>query len=262
MQAIYENHYLTDDDVANYARQSFGKLAKNFTKEQNNNLVKFLARGMASGNWEELLNSMENITTQESAHDLAVYLRSIPEHWIPFGHPHITLRMSAPVPIRTQCFKHKIGFVESEESRRYISSTPVVYIPEYFRKAAANVKQGSSKEIVETLSIARWVHDKSKNLSKTNNALEIYRSHVLDAIYLYEQMIADGVCPEQARFILPQGTEVNWVWTGSLYAFANFYNQRSDSHAQQEIQDLAEQVNSIIAPLYPVSWAALTQGEY
>ena len=108
MQAIYENHYLTDDDVANYARQSFGKLAKNFTKEQNNNLVKFLARGMASGNWEELLNSMENITTQESAHDLAVYLRSIPEHWIPFGHPHITLRMSAPVPIRTQCFKHKI----------------------------------------------------------------------------------------------------------------------------------------------------------
>ena len=47
MQAIYENHYLTDDDVANYARQSFGKLAKNFTKEQNNNLVKFLARGNA-----------------------------------------------------------------------------------------------------------------------------------------------------------------------------------------------------------------------
>ena len=46
MQAIYENHYLTDDDVANYARQSFGKLAKNFTKEQNNNLVKFLARGL------------------------------------------------------------------------------------------------------------------------------------------------------------------------------------------------------------------------
>ena len=44
MQAIYENHYLTDDDVANYARQSFGKLAKNFTKEQNNNLITASAR--------------------------------------------------------------------------------------------------------------------------------------------------------------------------------------------------------------------------
>jgi thymidylate synthase (FAD) len=52
------------------------------------------------------------------------------------------------------------------------------------------------------------------------------------------------------------------VWTGSLYAFANFYNQRSDSHAQKEIQELAEQVNQIIAPLFPVSWAALTQGAY
>ena len=75
-------------------------------------------------------------------------------------------------------------------------------------------------------------------------------------------MIAAGICPEQARFILPQGCEVNWVWTGSLYAFANAYNQRSDSHAQKEVQELFKQVDEIIAPLYPVSWAALTRGEY
>ena len=81
-------------------------------------------------------------------------------------------------------------------------------------------------------------------------------------VNLYEEAIADGVCPEQARFLLPQGTEVNWVWTGSLYAFANFYNKRSDAHAQVEVQELAKQVDEIIAPLYPVSWAALTKGEY
>lgn len=82
------------------------------------------------------------------------------------------------------------------------------------------------------------------------------------AVQLYERMVANEVCPEQARFVLPQGCEVNWVWTGSLYAFANFYNQRSDSHAQKEIQELADQVDKIIAPLYPVSWAALTKGDY
>jgi thymidylate synthase (FAD) len=75
-------------------------------------------------------------------------------------------------------------------------------------------------------------------------------------------MIREGCCPEQARFVLPQGCEVNWVWTGSLYAFANAYNQRSDSHAQKEVQDLFAQVDEIIAPLYPVSWRALTRGEY
>lgn len=82
------------------------------------------------------------------------------------------------------------------------------------------------------------------------------------AIQSYEEMIADGICPEQARLILPQGVEVNWLWTGSLYAFANFYNQRSDSHAQQEIQELAKKVDGIIAPLYPISWAALTKGVF
>lgn len=75
-------------------------------------------------------------------------------------------------------------------------------------------------------------------------------------------MVKQGICPEQARFILPQGCEVNWLWTGSLYAFANFYNLRTDSHAQLEIQELANQIGGIIAPLYPISWKALTAGNY
>ena len=63
----------------------------------------------------------------------------------------------------------------------------------------------------------------------------------------------------QARFVLPQGAMVNWIWTGNLLAFANFFNKRSDSHAQQEIQDLAHAVAAIVEPLFPVSWAALTK---
>jgi thymidylate synthase (FAD) len=244
MHAIYENHYLTDRDVANFARQSFATLADNFTESQNNNLVRFLARGMASGDWEKLVESMHFVST-ERAKELASYIRKIPCHWVPFGHPQITLRMSAPIPIRVQCFKHKIGFVESEESRRYISSTPTVYTPEVFREAAASVKQGSADK--HPFSYV-W--------------REAYEYQCNSAIELYEKMIKEGICPEQARFVLPQGCEVNWVWTGSLYAFANFYNQRSDSHAQKEVQELAEQVAAIIKPLYPVSWPALTAGKY
>ena len=245
MKAVYENHYLTDWDVANYARQSFAKLAENFTPAQNESLIKFLARGMASYDWESLINQFIDGLTRERAKELATYLRKIPEHWVPFGHPHITLRMQAPIPIRVQCFKHKIGFVESEESRRYISSRPEYFIPEYFRSKAANVKQGSGDRHPDS---GEW--------------LELYHDHCKKAIRLYEQMIEAGICPEQARFALPQGCEVNWVWTGSLYAYANAYNQRSDSHAQKEIQDLFKQVDEIIYPLFPVSWAALTRGEY
>lgn len=250
MHAIYENHYLTDRDVANFARQSFAKLANNFTEAQNNQLIRFLARGMASGDWEKLIEQIRGcnsgtMLSQEQAKDLAVYLRKIPEHWVPFGHPHITLRMSAPIPIRVQCFKHKIGFVESEESRRYIKSAPEFFVPTVWREAAANVKQGSA-----------GAHRHSSRIDR------LYANHCRDAIAFYEMLVSEGVCPEQARFVLPQGCEVNWVWTGSLYAFANAYNQRSDSHAQKETQDLFAQVDKIIAPLYPVSWAALTKGDY
>lgn len=259
MQAIYENHYLNDQDVANFARLSFSKLAANFTPEQNHNLIRFLARGMKSGDWDALIKKMLNLgeaeyfaqdggsheTIRQAAHDLAVYCRSIPEHWVPFGHPHITIRMQAPVAIARQLFKHKIGFVESEESRRYISTQPELFVPDTFRAAAADKKQGSGD-----------THEDNEFWLKQ------YSTAANTAITLYETMIKAGVAPEQARFILPQGVEVNWAWTGSLYAFANMYNQRSDSHAQKEAQILADQIDKIIAPLFPVSWAALTKGEY
>ena len=245
MHVEYINHYLTDKDVANFARQSFGKLAENFTEVQNNNLIKFLARGMSSGDWESLITQMCTVKSSDEAKELAIYLRKIPEHWVPFAHPHLTLRMKAPVPIARQLFKHKVGFNESEESRRYVSHKPEYYVPDFFRSAAANVKQGSGDS-----------HPKS-DFWKTH-----YQIRCEKAIQTYEDMIVDGVCPEQARFVLPQGTEVNWVLTGSLYAFANLYNQRSDSHAQKEIQDVAHMIDDIISPLYPISWQALTKGVY
>lgn len=256
MKVEYENHYLTDMDVANFARLSFAKLAENFSPESNHKLIQFLARGMKSGDWDALIDKMLNLdsatqdmqsidASRKRAHDLAVYIRKIPEHWVPFGHPHISLRMEAPVAIARQLFKHKIGMVESEESRRYISVEPVLYIPDEFRSSAADKKQGSGDVHPDS---ALWK--------------EIYTAACTSAINIYNDMIGAGIAPEQARFVLPQGVEVHWALTGSLYAFANLYNQRADSHAQKESQMVAEQIDAIIAPLYPVSWAALTKGEY
>lgn len=164
------------------------------------------------------------------------------DHWTPFAHTAISLRVSAPVPIRTQCFKHKVGFVENEESRRYISSKPVLFIPDFIRtKPEGSIKQGSAGR-----------HPQS------DHWLRLYRYQCEDAIQTYEAMILDGVCPEQARLVLPQGVEVNWIWTGNLVSYANFYRKRTDPHAQVEIQDLAKVIGAVIEPLFPVSWKALT----
>lgn len=241
MKAKYIDHMGTDDSVANYARLSFADDAARYTVEQNNQLIRFLARGVSSKDWDDV--RMMVGCGIENPDEFIWRLKTTPCHFAPFAHPHITLRMAAPVSIRTQCFKHKIGFTESEESRRYISSVPEIYIPD-FRAAAPSVKQGSSDELHADHELMRAA----------------YISHTTEAVRMYEQFIKDGLAPEVARFLLPQGAIVNWVWTGSLYAYANFYIQRSDSHAQKEVQELAELVREIIEPLFPVSWRALTTG--
>ena len=165
-------------------------------------------------------------------------------HWTPFAHTAITLRMKAPIPIRTQSFKHKQGFVENEESRRYIKSTPE-YIMPVWRFAVKNKKQGSGQQL------------QAKDQSTENC---FYESSVNCSIANYEGAIERGICEEQARFYLPQGCMVNWYWTGSLAAYARFANLRLDSHAQVEIQELAKIVSDIIQPLFPYGWEALVKG--
>lgn len=233
MKAEYINHMGDDLSVVNAARVSFDKVS----------------------DWDEVpcgcvYAQTENCDGSCQFPQKRLYIEDAKlisylakhDHWTPFAHTSISLRMSAPIPIRTQCFKHKQGLVENEESRRYIASRPVLFVPEHLRSAPTNgAKQGSS-----------GVHPSS------GLWLEHYVARCEALIDLYEEMIADGVCPEQARFVLPQGVEVNWVWTGNLYTFSNFYLKRTDPHAQKEIRDLAQMVGDIIQPLFPVSWKALT----
>jgi thymidylate synthase (FAD) len=206
----------SDLTVVNSARVSFSKVSN------------FQENGLLSSTDSKLIN----------------YLAKH-KHFTPFTHPQITLRETVPIFVARQRFKHVVGFTYNEISRRYVSDTPSLYIPEHFRSAAANVKQGSA-----------GMHPNS------DHWLEHYKDVVNLCVARYEHMIADGVCPEQARMVLPQSMMTSYYVTGSLAAFARLYNQRSDSHAQQEIQDLAQQIAEIIAPLYPISWAALTKGEY
>lgn len=247
MKAELIDHMGSDLSIVNAARVSFDKESEwgpdGRLSDADAILIRYLARGMSSKEWEKIIQEAMDAKTKDVLLDCFDRLNADP-HWTPFAHTAISLRMQAPLPVRTQCFKHKQGFVENEESRRYISSTPTLFVPDEFRAApTGSVKQGSGN-----------AHHDS----------EFWRSRYLDqcnsAIQLYQDMIEDGVCPEQARFVLPQGVEVKWVWTGNLYSFANFYNKRTDPHAQKETADLARQVGSIIKPLFPVSWEALTEG--
>jgi thymidylate synthase (FAD) len=162
-------------------------------------------------------------------------------HWTPFAHPQITLRIKAPISIRTQLFKHKEGFVENEISRRYVSFEPDYYVPCWRSKPTNGAKQGSE----DFTEISPTLQEQFDTINE--NAVETYNT-----------LIDSGVAPEQARFVLPQGMYTEWYWTGSLAAYARVYKQRSDSHAQWEVQQYANAISEIINPLFKFSWECLT----
>jgi thymidylate synthase (FAD) len=177
-------------------------------------------------------------------------------HWTPFSHCTITLRETVPIFVARQRFKHTVGFSYNEVSRRYVDDDPEFYYPESWRKRADDKKQGSSDEVVDLKELfSSTISDDSGGMYFDLDSQYAWVKHF--TICLYKDLLHAGVCPEQARMVLPQSMYTSYYVTGSLAAWSRAYKLRSDPHAQKEIQELAAQWNSIIEPLYPHSWKAL-----
>lgn len=161
------------------------------------------------------------------------------KHKSPFNHCFMSFRVKAPIFVARQLVKHEY-LPWNEVSRRYVTEEPEFYFPDYWRKAADNVKQGSSKDVLQEDS-------------------EDVRQFSRVALRLYTEMLEKGCCPEQARMVLPQNTMTEWIWSGTLFAFAKMCKLRLDPHTQKETQEIAKMIDAEAKTLYPVSWEALME---
>lgn len=163
------------------------------------------------------------------------------KHFSPFNHSFITVRVKAPIFVARQLVKHKF-MPWNEVSRRYVDEEPEFYFPEFWRAKADNVKQGSSDTAVDL----SWMA-----IEKT----------VSDCLSSYLVMLDEGVCPEQARMVLPQNMMTEWIWSGTLGAFADMLKLRLDPHTQYESRIVAEKIKEIVSPIFPVSLSALLENK-
>ncbi len=215
----YVDHMGDDLTVVNAARVSFNKQSE----------------------WEYDEQGKPELKLSDSK--LIKYLAEY-NHWSPFAHALITFRIKAPIPIRTQFFKHTVGFTANEQSKRYITDPPELYIPPWRTAPDENIKQGSNTFI--------------EDAQQADICTGLYASSASAAITVYYSLINDhGVAPEQARMVLPQGVYTEWYWTGSLAAYSRFYKLRIDPHAQWEIRCYAEAIGGFLEKLYPDTWQAL-----
>lgn len=194
--------------VANAARVSFAKWKEEFD-DSDKKLLKYLA-----------------------AHN----------HWTPFSHPQLCFRITAPLFVAREWFRHTVGFTRNEVSGRYVVTEKKFFVPNQLRLQAKDKKQGSDGDIAN-LDNAKW-----KATIKGLNAIALYR---------YNQMVKQGITAEQARAILPQSMYTSWIETGSLYAYARLCKLRISPDAQQECRQYAKAVDELILPAFPNAWEVL-----
>ena len=212
------DHMGTDLSVVNAARVSFGKNSDwDYT------------------DWRDSDDYARKKVLSKGDTKLIHYLAEH-KHMSPFGHAFASFHVKAPIFVARQLVKHK--FLRwNEISRRYVDDGISFYYPEVWRSKATDKKQGSGPALA----------DQEINLGTTHTVVA----------QLYNSLLDRGVCPEQARMVLPQNTMTEWYWSGSLDAFADMCNLRCTGDTQYETRLVANQICDSMKKLFPVSWFAL-----
>ena len=221
IEVTHINHMGDDLSVVNAARVSFGKQseAQGYT-------------GKAGG-------AMRPVLTDKDTR-LIRYLAKH-EHISPFGHCFASFHIKAPIFVARQLVKHK--FLRwNEISRRYVDDEPEFYEPDEWRGRSVDAKQGSTGVV---------------NIGDTKSPYNCVGRAEHISLECYQQLLSQGVAPEQARMVLPQSTMTEWYWSGSLDAFADMCKLRCQIDTQWETFLVAVEISTIMLDLFPVSWASL-----
>lgn len=193
------SHWGNDLMVVNAARVSFGK-NKSALDEKDAKLIKFLKNH---------------------------------KHTSVFRHPQLQFRISCPIFVERQLFKHQIGMSANSISGRYVdfSDSYFGFKNGEWREQSKDSKQGSSGLVSEEL--------QEKCTRIQDHAIETSKN-------AYDQLLALGVSKEQARAILPLSLNTSFIWTGSLLAFLHMWGLRLKPDAQQETRELAQEMLRLV----------------
>lgn len=217
--AVHEDGVMgSDKTIVNAARVSYGKRVEELS-DKDERLISFLARE---------------------------------GHTSPFRHATMQFEAKVPLMIARQWWKYIVGagfqdpmVAWNESSRRYITERNEYHMPDYFRKAPENSKQGSGEPISDEMN-EKW--------------LNILAHHQMQGEALYQQAMADGICAEQARlFPSAYGLYVYFYWTASVQGVAHLINQRTQPDAQKEFQDYANAIKELATQHFPLAIKALTK---
>ncbi|MBQ9789102.1 MAG: FAD-dependent thymidylate synthase [Lentisphaeria bacterium] len=156
------------------------------------------------------------------------------KHTSPLEHMVFTFSIHCPLFIRGQWHRHRT-WSYNEISRRYTEINMEFYTPEKLRRQAESNHQASfADETFEDEALRKMIAD-----------------HNQQSFALYEKLLAEGACREQARGVLPQNMMVTFWGTVDLSNLLHFLELRDSDHAQWEIKEYAIAIKKLIKPYIP-----------
>lgn len=147
------------------------------------------------------------------------------KHTSVFRHPQLQFRITCPIYVERQLFKHQVGMSANSISGRYVDFSDTYTLVKEWRKQSTNSKQGS------------------EGLADNQEYCSQIEKRVIETCQeAYDILLSEGVSKEQARSILPLNLNTTFIWTGSLLSFLHLFNLRLKSDAQQETRELVQEM--------------------
>ena len=172
------------------------------------------------------------------------------KHTSTLEHNVITFKFVVPLFVRSQHHRHRT-WSYNEISRRYTDKDLRFYEPREFRTQHKSNRQSSNPD--ETVNPILELYDPACSVPYKIHTNKRIRLHHRDCMKLFDELLAAGICREQARGVLPQNLYTEYYGTVNLNNLLKFIDLRTHEGAQWEIQKVAEACLEIATDLFPVT---------
>lgn len=171
-------------------------------------------------------------------------------HHTPFEMAGLTIEVKAPIFVFRQWHRPRTqGY--NEMSARYTPLPDEDYMPSLARLLAdggTNRQAGPVKDAPQLTPV------------QARQYLALLEVHYARGQEIYQAALDMGIPKELARIHLPVARYTRMRATANLRNWLHFLGLRADSHAQHEIQVYAKALGSIVAKVFPRTWALFEEG--
>jgi len=179
----------------------------------------------------------KHVTQMSERDEKLIRFLMLHNHTSPFEHNQFSFRVKCPIYVGRQWMRHRMNSY-NEISYRYVKVQDEQYVPTTWRLQDTVNKQSS----------VGGFNDKQLE--------EIYKKAIEQSMQAYEQLLAAGVCREQARGLIPLCSYTEFIFTCNLHSLCHFLKLRLSKGAQSEIRQFALALLKLALPHFPVSLGA------